>query len=177
MMPFIVHFLVYSSNLSYPLTNEQVTIVETVLRTVIAEVVLRHQANVVAQRYSDAKTGTGTLVTSVTSASLLFFESASLSSSRTISSETSLGETLARRSVARRWSRRERYSVSIAKDTGRQMVSIARSTESMAGKRTHAEVDTCRRDVSLEDAADRYQETQQPRASSQLTEVVQLGGR
>ena len=73
------------------------------------------------QRASETKVGTGTSVTSVLPASepcrFTFLTSASASSSRTYSSDTSLSTVLARSFRSLRWSRLDRYSVAMAKHT------------------------------------------------------------
>ena len=73
------------------------------------------------QRASETKVGMGTSVTSVLPASepcrFTFLTSASASSSRTYSSETSLSTVLALSFRSLRWSRLDRYSVAMAKHT------------------------------------------------------------
>ena len=73
------------------------------------------------QRASEIKVGTGTSVASVLPASepcrFAFLTSASASSSRTYSSETSLRTVLALSFRSLLWSRLDRYSVAMAKHT------------------------------------------------------------
>ena len=79
------------------------------------------------QRASETKVGTGTSVTSVLPASepcrFTFLTSASASSSRTYSSDTSLSTVLALSFRSLRWSRLDRYSVAMAKHTDVKPVS------------------------------------------------------
>lgn len=82
---------------------------------------LRHVI-VAAQRYSAARTGTST--TSAICIDLLLLMSGSLSSSKAMSSEASLDIVLTLALAARRWSRRDRYRVSMANDTGKVDTSV-----------------------------------------------------
>ena len=79
------------------------------------------------QRSSEIIVGTGTSVTSILTASepchFAFLTSASASSSRTYSSETSLSTVLALSFRSLRWSRLDRYSVAMAKHTDVKPVS------------------------------------------------------
>ena len=79
------------------------------------------------QRASEIKVGTGTSVTSILTASepcrFAFLTSASASSSRTYSSESSLSTVLALSFRSLRWSRLDRYSVAMAKHTDVKPVS------------------------------------------------------